>query len=61
MVIDYIQAINRYTYLDAYSFLRIDQGIQRISQFGEFDPKSASHQIPIKNEENIRRSRLVAS
>ena len=54
LVIDYSQTINRYIYLDAHPFPRIDEMIERISRYTVFstlDLTSAYHQIPIKPSE----------
>ncbi|XP_055891822.1 uncharacterized protein LOC129927331 [Biomphalaria glabrata] len=54
MVIDYSQTINRFTLLDAYPMPRVDELVERISNYSVFstlDLKSAYHQIPIKTEE----------
>lgn len=56
MVIDYSQTINKFTYLDAYPFPKIDDLIRKISRFSVFstlDLRSAYHQVPIKQEEKI--------
>ena len=54
MVVDYSQTINRFTYLDAYPFPRIDELVSTLSKYEIFttlDLKSAYHQIPIKEKE----------
>ena len=54
MVVDYSQTINRFTQLDAYPQKRVDDLIEKVSQyslFSTFDLKSAYHQVPIKEEE----------
>ncbi|GFO33886.1 retrovirus-related pol polyprotein from transposon 17.6 [Plakobranchus ocellatus] len=54
MCVDYSQTINRFTQLDAYSLPRIDEMIEKISEYEIFttlDLKSAYHQIPIKEED----------
>ena len=50
LVTDYSQTINLFTQLDAYPLLRIDNTINKIAQI---DLKSAYHQVPIRDEENI--------
>ena len=54
MVIDYSQAINKFTQLDAYPLPRIDETVNKIAQYRVFstiDLKSADHQVPIKRSE----------
>ena len=54
MVVDYSQTINRFTFLDAYPLPRIDNLIEKISQYEVYstlDLKSAYHQIPIRENE----------
>ncbi|GFN94502.1 retrovirus-related pol polyprotein from transposon opus [Plakobranchus ocellatus] len=54
MCVDYSQTINRFTQLDAYPLPRIDEMIEKISEYEIFmtlDLKSAYHQIPIKEED----------
>ena len=54
MVVDYSQTINRFTYLDAYPLPRIDDLVERISQYDIYttlDLKSAYHQVPIREDE----------
>ncbi len=56
LVVDYSQTINRFTELDAYPLPRIDQMIEKISEYKYFstlDLRSAYHQIPIKPEEKM--------
>ena len=56
LVVDYSQTINRFTQLDAYPLPRIDQMIEKISEYKHFstlDLRSAYHQIPIKPEERM--------
>ena len=51
LVIDYSQAINKFTQLDAYPLPNIDDPIIKIAQFNVFvsvDLKSAYHQIPLR-------------
>lgn len=50
MVVDYSQTINKYTLLDAYPLPRIDDLINKVSQYKAFstvDLASAYHQVPI--------------
>lgn len=54
MVIDYSQTINKYTYLDAYPQKRVDDLVEKVSQYKHFstlDLQSAYHQIPLKENE----------
>jgi hypothetical protein len=54
MVVDYSQTINRFTMLDAYPIPRIEELIQKVSQYKVFstiDLKSAYHQVPILESE----------
>ena len=54
MVVDYSQTVNKFTNLDAYPQKRVDELVEKVSQyslFSTFDLKSAYHQIPIKEEE----------
>ena len=54
MVIDYSQTINKFTFLDAYPIPRVDDIINKVSQYTVFstiDLKSAYHQIPILDSE----------
>ena len=54
MVVDYSQTINRFTELDAYPSKRIDELVERFSQYeyySTFDLKSAYHQIPLQERE----------
>ena len=54
MCIDYSQTINLFTDLDAYPLPRIDDMINKLSQykvFSTYDLKSAYHQIPLKKSE----------
>ena len=56
MVVDYSQTINRFTELDAYPSTRIDELVEKVSEYDLYstlDLKSAYHQIPLKNEEKI--------
>ena len=49
LVIDYSEAINRFTELDAYPLPKIDELVNRITKYRYFsaiDLKSAYHQIP---------------
>ena len=51
MCIDYFQTVNLFTELDAYPLPRIDDMINKLSQytlFSTFDLKSAYHQINIR-------------
>ncbi|KAG8173284.1 hypothetical protein JTE90_009857 [Oedothorax gibbosus] len=50
MVVDYSQTINKYTLLDGYPLPRIDDLINKVSQYKVFstvDLASAYHQVPI--------------
>ncbi|XP_054722967.1 uncharacterized protein LOC129232889 [Uloborus diversus] len=50
MVVDYSQTINKFTMLDAYPLPKIEELIQKISQYKVFstiDLQSAYHQVPI--------------
>ena len=54
MCIDYSQTVNLFTELDAYPLPRIDDMINKLSQymlFSAFDLKSAYHQIPLQETE----------
>ena len=54
MCVDYSQTINLFTELDAYPLPRIDDIVNKLSQykvFSTYDLKSAYHQIPIKESE----------
>ena len=54
MVVDYSQTVNKFTQLDAYPQKRVDDLVQKVSQyslFSTFDLKSSYHQIPIREEE----------
>ena len=54
MCIDYSQTVNLFTELDAYPLPRIDDMINKLSQyklFSTFDLKSAYHQIPLRETE----------
>ena len=51
MCINYSQTINPFTELDAYPLPRIDDMVNKLSQykvFSTFDLKSAYHQIPLR-------------
>ena len=54
MCIDYSQTINLFTELDAYPLPRIDDVVNKLSQykvFSTFDLKSAYRQIPLRESE----------
>ena len=54
MVIDYSRTVNMYTGLDAYPLPRIDDMINRVSEYKYYttlDLKSAYHQLPLKVNE----------
>ena len=54
MVIDYSQTINKFTPLDAYPQKKVDELVEKVSQYTYYstlDLKSAYHQVPIKEEE----------
>ena len=54
MCIDYSQTINLFTELDAYPLPRIEDMVNKLSQykvFSTFDLKSAYHQIPLRESE----------
>ena len=54
LVVDYSQTINRFTKLDAYPLLRMDDLALEILQYkfyASLDLKSAYHQIPIRDED----------
>ena len=54
LVIDYSQTINRFTQLDAYPLLRVDEIVNKIAKFKYYstiDLKSAYHQIPLREED----------
>ena len=56
MVIDYSQTINRFTFLDGYPLPKIDEVIEKVSQYRVYsalDLESAYHQIPILEHEKI--------
>ena len=56
LVIDYSQTINRYTCLAAYPLPRVDELINKISQYRYFstiDWNSAYNQAPIKQEDRL--------
>jgi hypothetical protein len=56
LVIDYSQTINRFTCLDAYPLPRVDELVNKISQYRYFstiDLKSVYHQVPIKQEDRL--------
>ena len=56
MVVDYKQTINRFTVLDAYPLPDTEEMVREISQyswFSTFDLKSAYHQVPICEEEQL--------
>ena len=65
LCIDYSQAINLFTLLDAYPLPRIDDLINRLASykvFSTFDLKSAYHQIPIdESDKPYTLLKLVAS
>lgn len=54
MVVDYSQTVNQFTQLDAYPQKRVDELVEKVSQyslFSTFDLKSAYHQVPISEHE----------
>ena len=54
MVVDYSEAVNRYTELDAYPFPDVESLINAAaenSHFSKLDLKSAYHQVPIRQED----------
>ena len=54
MCIDYSQTVNLFTELDAYPLPRIEDMVNKLSQykvFSTFDLKSAYHQIPLRESE----------
>lgn len=54
MVIEYTQTTNKYTLLDAYLLLKIEEIILKISKnkiFSKIDLQSAYHKIPILDSE----------
>ena len=54
MCIDYSQTINLFTELDAYPLPRIEDMVNKLSQFkvfSTFELKSAYHQIPLRESE----------
>ena len=54
LVIDYSRTTNRFTNLDAYPLLRIEDqinGLAKCQIFSIFDLKSAYHQIPLAPED----------
>ena len=56
MVVDYSQTINRFTHLDAFPLPRIDHMIEKIARykfFSTLDLKSAYHQVPIRESDQI--------
>ncbi|KAA3675181.1 uncharacterized protein DEA37_0011386 [Paragonimus westermani] len=56
MVVDYSQTVNRSTYLDAYPLPRIDELVEKISQYEVYttlDLQSAYHEVPIREDEKL--------
>ncbi|XP_068238623.1 uncharacterized protein [Palaemon carinicauda] len=56
MVIDYSQTISRFTELDAYPLLQIDETVNNVSRYkvlSTLDLKSAYHQVPIREDEKL--------
>ena len=56
LCIDYSQSVNKYTYLDAYPLPRINEFVNKISQyrvFSSIDLRSAYHQIPLKSSDKL--------
>ena len=54
LVVDYSQTVNKFTYLDAYPLPKIDDVVNKISQyriFSSIDLKSAYHQVPLSKED----------
>ena len=54
MIVDYLQTINRYALLDAYSLPKIDEIITQIAKgsvYSTLDLKSAFYQIPLPPED----------
>lgn len=54
MVVDNLESINKFTYLDAYSLLNIDVLVSEIAKYKGFsfmDSKSAYHLVPLPEED----------
>ena len=64
LVVDYSQTINRFTKLAAYPLPRMGDLASETSQYKFYtslDLKSAYHQIPIREEDNIQPLKLMES
>ena len=56
MVIDYSQTINKFTQLNAYPLPRIDDLVNKVSQYNYFstvDLKNAYHQVPLNDKDKL--------
>ena len=56
MVIDYSQTINKFTQLNAYPLPRIDDLVNKVSQYSYFstvDLRSAYHQVPLNEKDKL--------